>query len=58
MRLNYDLFTKYLTMLVDMDFIRIQETRDGEDIIITSNGRQAHSELVAWIRSHFGDCFL
>lgn len=55
-RLNYDLFRRYLAFLVEKKFVEVRaDPRGTEVIVLTAEGRKAHDELVAWLRGVFGD---
>ncbi len=53
-RLNYDLYRSYLTLLVEKRYVTVNEDR----IQLTQEGRHAKDRLVGWIRDAFGDMHL
>lgn len=55
-RLNYDLYRRYLALLIDKGFVRVAEDKEGlERVHLTAAGHAAHARLVGWIRDAFGD---
>lgn len=55
-RLNYDLYRSYLSLLVTRGYVRVETGKEGtERVAATAEGRAAHARLVAWIRDAFGD---
>ena len=55
-RLNYDLYRAYLSLLGRKGFVRVEEGKEGEDRVrLTPEGRAAHARLVGWIRDAFGE---
>jgi predicted transcriptional regulator len=55
-RLNYDLYRRYLALLVTKGFARVGPDKEGaERATLTPEGRHAHERLVRWIRDAFGD---
>lgn len=58
-RLNYDLFVRYLAWLEGKGFVRVVPRKEGSDVVrITKEGVEAHRRLVEWIRQVLGDSVL
>lgn len=58
-RVNYDLFRRYLAFMEAKGFVIVAENAKGVAIVrITPRGREAHGELVHWIRRVLGDSVL
>lgn len=53
-RLNYDLFQRYLAFLQERGFVTIEERQTEKHVRLTDAGRQAHARLVGWIQDVFG----
>ena len=54
-RLNYDVYRKYLAWLVDKDLVRVAPDAEGVDqVAITPRGLEAYHQLVAWIKDTVG----
>lgn len=55
-RLNYDLYRRYLALLDARGLLRIAPDKEGhERVHLTPAGRDAHARLIKWIRDAFGD---
>lgn len=55
-RLNYDLYRRYLALLARRGFLRVEAGPDGaERVRLTPEGVAAHDRLVGWIWDAFGD---
>lgn len=55
-RLNYDLFRRYLAFLEENGFVACgPDGKDVERVRLTPAGLAAHKELVAWIRRVLGE---
>ncbi len=55
-RLNWDLFKRYLHFLEGRGFLVVRPNPDGQEIVrLTKEGRDAHDQLVTWIRDVVGD---
>lgn len=55
-RLNYDLYRRYLGLLLDKGWVHLQSDKEGvERVALTRAGRDARTKLVGWIRDAFGD---
>ncbi|MFQ5951543.1 MAG: winged helix-turn-helix domain-containing protein [Candidatus Geothermarchaeales archaeon] len=49
--LNYDVFTRYLTWMVEKDLLSLEEAADGHPrVVLTRGGEDAYQRLVQWIR--------
>jgi len=47
---NYDVFSRYLTWLLDRGLVALTSSPDGhERVSITEKGRRAYRQLVEWI---------
>ena len=58
-RLNYDLFRRYLAFLLERGFVEVVANGSGVELVrLTTEGRSAHARLVAWIRSVLGESAL
>ncbi|TET90649.1 MAG: hypothetical protein E3J35_06115 [Methanomassiliicoccales archaeon] len=56
-RLNYDVFLKYLDWTVKKGLVRVEEREGHEYLVLTKEGFEAYKRLVGWIRDVFGDEF-
>lgn len=55
-RLNYDLYRSYLSLMIDRGLARVDVDKDGATrVSATDAGRAAHARLVGWIRDALGD---
>jgi len=55
-RLNYDLYRSYLTLLITRGYLRLSPDKEGtERAHLTPEGFAAHATLVGWIRDAFGE---
>jgi predicted transcriptional regulator len=55
-RLNHDLFTRYLAFLVDRGLILLVTDMDGRETArITPKGREAHHRFVGWVKELLGE---
>lgn len=55
-RLNYDLYRRYLALLARKGWIQVAPGKDGDERVhLTPAGRAAHARLVGWIRDAFGE---
>lgn len=52
-RLNYDLFRRYLELVVERGLVAADD-QDPETFRVTEDGRRVHRELVAWLHDLFG----
>ena len=49
-RVNYDLFSKYLTWMTDRGLVRLETSDDGhERVMLTQTGDESYKKLVQWI---------
>ncbi len=54
-RLNYDLFRRYLGFLVERGFVEVGPNERGDEVVrLSQDGREAHARLVGWIRDAIG----
>lgn len=54
-RLNYDLYRGYLSLLLRKGWVEVAGEGDDERVRLTDKGRHQHDALVGWIRDAFGD---
>ena len=55
-RLNYDLYRRYLALLTRKGLVLVEKDGDGaERVRLTREGEAAHDRLVRWIWDAFGD---
>lgn len=55
-RLNHDLFTRYLAFLVARGLIHLVTDGDGRETVrVTPKGREAYHRFVGWVRELLGD---
>ena len=57
-RLNYNVYKKYLAWLEARRYVGVRAGPEGERIHLTAEGRTAHARLVAWIKETLGDAHL
>jgi len=49
-RVNYDVFSKYLTWMIDRDLVKLVGSEDGhERVALTTKGQESYKKLVQWI---------
>lgn len=49
-RVNYDVFTKYLTWMLSKELVTVENSPDGhEKVVLTRKGQDAYLKLVQWI---------
>ena len=57
--LNYDLFQRYLADLEQRGLVTVRPGERGEKLVVMAEqGRQAHRQLVQWLRRVFGESAL
>ncbi|MBW3583940.1 MAG: winged helix-turn-helix domain-containing protein [Euryarchaeota archaeon] len=54
-RLNYNVYKKYLEWLVQAGLVETVAGKDGECIAITEKGRETYGTLVSWIKETIGE---
>ncbi|MFA5860388.1 MAG: winged helix-turn-helix domain-containing protein [Candidatus Thermoplasmatota archaeon] len=55
-RLNHDLFTKYLAFLVERGLVQVVTDGVGRETVrVTPRGRDAYHRFVGWVKDLFGD---
>ncbi len=52
--LNYDLFRKYLGILVERGWVASSGQEDKETFVLSQEGHQIRKELAAWLATLFG----
>ena len=52
--LNYDLFRKYLAILVERGWVASSGQDDRETFVLSEDGHRIRKELVAWLATLFG----
>ena len=53
-RLNYDVFTKYLTWLEDKQLLTVTEQDGHHLVMITPKGIEVYQTIVTWIKKTIG----
>lgn len=53
-RLNYDLYRKYLDLLEKKRWIEWKESTRSPEIALTREGREARKRLLDWLHNLFG----
>lgn len=53
-RLNYDLYRRYLAFLEEKAWIAWREGERSPEVMLTAEGREARRRLVAWLQDVFG----
>jgi len=49
-RVNYDVFSKYLSWMIDKGLVSLENTPGGhEKVVITTKGMESYKKLVQWI---------
>jgi predicted transcriptional regulator len=49
-RVNYDVFSKYLSWMVDKGLVSLENSPGGhEKVVITTKGMESYKKLVQWI---------
>ena len=49
-RVNYDVFSKYLSWMIERNLVQIVGSEDGhERILLTDRGEESYRKLVQWI---------
>jgi predicted transcriptional regulator len=47
---NYDVFSKYLTWMIERDLVKLVESEDGHDrVLLTGKGEESYRKLVQWM---------
>jgi predicted transcriptional regulator len=54
-RLNYNVYRKYLDWMAAKDLIHVGTAEQGERITITPRGVETYRRLVEWIKETVGD---
>lgn len=55
-RLNYDLYRRYLGLLTHKRWAQVAPDKEGvERVHLTPEGRAAHARLVGWLRDALGE---
>lgn len=53
-RLNYDIYRRYLAFLEEKGWIEWKETARSPEIRLTEEGRAARGDLLSWLNDVFG----
>jgi predicted transcriptional regulator len=54
-RLNYDVFTKYLEWIIGKGLVQVERRDRHEYLSLTKDGSEAYKRLVGWIKDVFGN---
>lgn len=54
-RLNYNVYRKYLDWMVAKGFVTVTPSEDGDRVAITPKGLETYHRLVVWIKETMGD---